>query len=563
MELCGDLFCTPKKLTRSRMFGHYLHAITAHSPAQYEITCLRSLNTENQERLFGQARSIAEACTNHHPDNVIPQIMLRLQVKQEQHQALLSVQKGDSQVSHIAKELPHLPGTTVKMSFIKQREDSWQLHLQQISPFLIAGEGVWWTRRPNGFHFHDGDQDSSTKDDGLDLLHHRHHSIQDAEERRRKCWKKIIDDTIIIPANSIKVYNTQGNPIGKMVYSDKGVIQKNLLTSTVGDQAPQTPDSSSLLQPGNPDGSSPLQPDDSLLLLPGNPDGSSPLQPDDSLLLLPGDTDGSSLLLTDNQDGSSLLLTDNQDGSFLLQTGNPDGSYPLQPGNPDGSSLLLPGDTNGSSLLLTGNQDSSSLLQTGNPDGSSLLQPGDTDGSSLLQTGDTDGSSLLLPGDTDGSSLLLPGDTDGSSLLQLGESSISILVDPPCLTRETPSAHIHAVLEKHNEGMKTSLGNSIKKLVHDKRLEEFDDLRFNIKMAKKNKKQYSDLISRYNLLSAQLGTKILTTQSKLNKSLTEIERQHLNEHSILPTKQTNSNYCKILKERNLATAVLRNMNIDI
>ena len=160
--------------------------------------------------------------------------MVRLQVKQEQHQALLSVQKGDSQVSHIAKELPHLPETTVKMSFIKQREDSWQLHLQQISPFLIAGEGVWWTRRPNGFHFHDGDQDSSTKDDGLDLLHHRHHSIQDAEERRRKCWKKIIDDTIIIPANSIEVYNTHGNPIGKMVYSDKGVIQKNLLTSTVG-----------------------------------------------------------------------------------------------------------------------------------------------------------------------------------------------------------------------------------------------------------------------------------------------------------------------------------------
>ncbi len=78
------------------MFGHHLHAVTVHSPTQYELASLRSLNTENQERLFGQARSIAESCTNHHPENVIPQIMLRLQAKQEQHVAMLSVQKGDT-----------------------------------------------------------------------------------------------------------------------------------------------------------------------------------------------------------------------------------------------------------------------------------------------------------------------------------------------------------------------------------------------------------------------------------------------------------------------------------
>lgn len=102
----GDLFSAPVKLTRSRMYGHYIHALTAHSPTQYELACLRSLNTENQERLFGQSRAIAETCTNHHPDNIIPQIMLRLQAKQEHRMALTSVQKGDSQVSHVAKDLP-------------------------------------------------------------------------------------------------------------------------------------------------------------------------------------------------------------------------------------------------------------------------------------------------------------------------------------------------------------------------------------------------------------------------------------------------------------------------
>ena len=155
MELCKDLLSSPKNISKSRMFGHYVHAITAHLPTQLELTCLRSLNTESEERLFGQARKIAELCTNHHPDNVIPQIMLRLQAKQEQREILTSVTNGDSQVSHVAKDLPPLPGTKVKSSYVKQREDSWQIHLQQISPFLVAGVDVWWSYTPNGFLFHE------------------------------------------------------------------------------------------------------------------------------------------------------------------------------------------------------------------------------------------------------------------------------------------------------------------------------------------------------------------------------------------------------------------------
>ena len=93
MELCRDLLSTPKNMSKTKMFGHYVHALTAHLPTQLELACLRSLNTESEERLFGQARTIAESCTNHHPDNVIPQIMLCLQAKQEQHEVLTSVNR--------------------------------------------------------------------------------------------------------------------------------------------------------------------------------------------------------------------------------------------------------------------------------------------------------------------------------------------------------------------------------------------------------------------------------------------------------------------------------------
>ena len=51
MELCKDLFSTPKNISKTRMFGHYVHALTAHLPTQLELACLRSLNTESEERL--------------------------------------------------------------------------------------------------------------------------------------------------------------------------------------------------------------------------------------------------------------------------------------------------------------------------------------------------------------------------------------------------------------------------------------------------------------------------------------------------------------------------------
>ena len=100
-ELCRSLISSPGKISKTRMFGHYFHALTAHLPTQMELAYLRSLNTESQERLFGQARGIAESCTNRHADNIIPQIMLHLQAKQEQCGVLAAVTKGDSQVSKV------------------------------------------------------------------------------------------------------------------------------------------------------------------------------------------------------------------------------------------------------------------------------------------------------------------------------------------------------------------------------------------------------------------------------------------------------------------------------
>ena len=167
-----------------------------------------------------QSRRIAETCTNHHPENVIPQIILRLQAKQEQAALLPSIEKADTQVSTIAQHLPPLSGTRLKKPFIEKRTDSWQLHLQRICPFLLAGPGVWWEPTEDGFHFFDGDEDAPSQPCQPYLFHFRHHSIKDVEERQESSWKQVVDDRIIILAHSIKIYNSDGLVTAKIVYKN-------------------------------------------------------------------------------------------------------------------------------------------------------------------------------------------------------------------------------------------------------------------------------------------------------------------------------------------------------
>ena len=72
--LCREVFPTTRELTRNNLFGLYLHHLCAHAPQQYEIVPLRSINTEHEEHLFGQAKLNA---SNRQPENAIFNIFVR------------------------------------------------------------------------------------------------------------------------------------------------------------------------------------------------------------------------------------------------------------------------------------------------------------------------------------------------------------------------------------------------------------------------------------------------------------------------------------------------------
>ena len=156
------------------MFGIYLHAITQHAPQQLEIVNLKSTNTEHEERLFGQAKDMVHKATNRKPQNVIPNILLRLQAKQKRGDMYISYHSALSRVSKAVSELKHDgANTTITHSFLTGRMSSWQENLKRISPFLRRGEGVWWKSTEEGYEFHDGREEPDFRPEGPELLHFR------------------------------------------------------------------------------------------------------------------------------------------------------------------------------------------------------------------------------------------------------------------------------------------------------------------------------------------------------------------------------------------------------
>ena len=208
-ELCKELL-TPLHISRTKRFGNYLHTLTSHAPQQYEILCLKAINTKNHERFFGQARRSTTLTSNRTPENIIFNILLRLQAKRSIGSLLNPIQKSDSQVRQAASNLERFSGSMVSKSFIATRNHSWQAHLEQISPFLVYGKGVWWFKTADNYHFLDGATDPESHLEGPILLYYRSLALKDVIQRQKDCWQTIVTNSVEVPSQTISIYDRDG-----------------------------------------------------------------------------------------------------------------------------------------------------------------------------------------------------------------------------------------------------------------------------------------------------------------------------------------------------------------
>lgn len=210
-ELCSHYLSNPRLQTRQHLFGVYLHDLVVHAPPIFQLVCLRSTNTESQERLFSQAKHIGLKATNRKPENALATILLCMQARQKISECQQSIIKQDSMVSSAASALSPYKGTYISKTFISSRLPSWQAHLTCISSYLKHGQGIWWQEEREGYRFLDSDSDHQFHAEGPKLQHFCTCTLPDIYQQCSKDWDTILQKKITLPSPGIRLYDTDGN----------------------------------------------------------------------------------------------------------------------------------------------------------------------------------------------------------------------------------------------------------------------------------------------------------------------------------------------------------------
>ena len=91
--------------------------------------------------------------------------------------------------------------------------------MRRISPFLVYGENIWWTQTETDYQFFDSDTDPEYQSEGPNLMHFSEHMLPDIFSRHNETWSTILsNESIIMPASSIKLYDRDGNFTGTRYY---------------------------------------------------------------------------------------------------------------------------------------------------------------------------------------------------------------------------------------------------------------------------------------------------------------------------------------------------------
>ena len=88
--IAKTVFGSPKKMTMRKFFGNHFHSIVSHLPVIYRIFNTKTILAEQEERGFGDIRSISERTTNRKPGQIIENCIIRFNNKTTMIDQILS-----------------------------------------------------------------------------------------------------------------------------------------------------------------------------------------------------------------------------------------------------------------------------------------------------------------------------------------------------------------------------------------------------------------------------------------------------------------------------------------
>ena len=80
-----------KSMSERKFYGIYYHSLIRHSAEQYRLFSGRSSNTVKEEAVFNTSKKFTSLTSNHHPDNMIYNALVRIKA----HQILKANEKGE------------------------------------------------------------------------------------------------------------------------------------------------------------------------------------------------------------------------------------------------------------------------------------------------------------------------------------------------------------------------------------------------------------------------------------------------------------------------------------
>ena len=209
-RLCTELFGDSPR--RSTIFGRYFHSIVTHVPLLYRIIPLCSVNTEMQERVFGQAKQITKATSNQKPDHVINNILIRIQ-EEAKANATNPLTTQESEIGKLAQALPSKTNTIIPHSWARATPTQYQAHLERISDYLKPGPSVWWKATTDGIEFFDSGTDPSHMPPSPQMMHYRSTTLLDVDLHLQQVWEECTTANVTLPASIIHQYTSDGTPI--------------------------------------------------------------------------------------------------------------------------------------------------------------------------------------------------------------------------------------------------------------------------------------------------------------------------------------------------------------
>lgn len=133
-----QIFKDTKPSKKRSMFGMPLHSIAAHFSMWYRLLPLRSINAEENERVFKDCKTSTNNTSNHHHDNVITNCLIRTQEKQKQ-EGETDFEKQDTKITLEYNKLRKRKRTIIPAATIRKDPAAYAAHCKRISDFLVTG----------------------------------------------------------------------------------------------------------------------------------------------------------------------------------------------------------------------------------------------------------------------------------------------------------------------------------------------------------------------------------------------------------------------------------------